>query len=234
MKRRGSRRLRLWLLAGVLLAMAPMAAGAAPLGERRVLPNGVVLLVSERHSVPIVTVSLLLQAGAFLDPADKGGTANLTASLLMQGTATRTATQIKDAIEFVGGSLSVRAGQEVTTVSLAVLSKDLDLGLDLLADVLLHPAFAPDEIERKRAQILAGIRRKHEDPGDLGAEAFDAAVFGSHPYGRPVDGDESTVPRIAREDLVAFHDTYYRPNRVILAAVGDVDSADLARRVESR
>jgi zinc protease len=225
---------RRWLLAALVLVLLPVDAWTAPLGQRQVLPNGMVLLVSERRTVPIVTVTLLLQAGAFLDPPDKGGVANLTADLLMQGTATRSATQIKEAIEFVGGSLSVGAGQELTTVSLSVLTKDLDLGLDLLTDILLRPAFAPEEIQRKRAQVLAGIRRKHEDPGDVGAEAFDAAIFGSHPYGRPAEGDESTVPRIAREDLVAFHDTYYRPNRAILAVVGDVETSDLQRRLAAR
>ncbi|MBI2455783.1 MAG: insulinase family protein, partial [candidate division NC10 bacterium] len=121
-------------------------AQAAPLGQRQVLPSGMVLLVSEKRAVPIVTATMLIQAGAILDPSDKAGLANLTAELLTQGTKTRTATQVSEAIEFVGGPLSVEAGQDVTTVTLSVLSRDLDLGLDLLADILLNPTFAPDEI----------------------------------------------------------------------------------------
>jgi len=224
------------LTAAVALAcaMAPPAAQAAALGQRQALGNGMVLLVSERRAVPIVTVSMLIQAGSILDPPDKAGLANLVAELLTQGTAGRTAPQISEAIEFVGGSLTVEAGRELTTVSLSVLSKDLDLGLDLLADILLRPAFAPAEIDRKRQEVIAGIKRDHEDPGTVSWQAFLALLYGTNPYGRPVEGTEASVPKIAREDLVRFHEAYYRPNRTILAAVGDVSLSELIRRIETR
>ncbi|MFB3819517.1 MAG: M16 family metallopeptidase, partial [Candidatus Methylomirabilales bacterium] len=108
-----------------LLLLLPVAARAGQLAQREVLPNGMVLLASERGAVPIVTVSMLIQAGAYLEPADKAGLANLTAELLTQGTRSRSATEIKEAIEFVGGSLSAGASHGVTSVSLAVLKKDL-------------------------------------------------------------------------------------------------------------
>lgn len=238
--RRFARRWALLFLTPVLVFLSPIphppspAAWAAPLGQRQVLPSGMVLLVSEKRAVPIVTATMLIQAGAILDPPDKAGLANLTAELLTQGTKTRTATQISEAIEFVGGSLSVEAGQDVTTVSLSVLSRDLDLGLDLLADILLNPTFAPDEIQRKVQEVLAGIKRKQEDPGEVSAEAFAALVFGSHPYGRPVEGIESSVPTITRDDLVKFNEAYFRPNRTIMAVVGDVSIPDLTRRMEAK
>ncbi len=219
---------------GVSHTPASSAVPAAALATRDVLPSGMVLLVSEKHAVPIVTATMLIQAGALLDPPERPGLANLTAELLTQGTTTRTASQISEAIEFVGGSLSVEAGQDVTTVALSVLSRDLDLGLDLLADILLHPTFAPDEIKRKVQEVLAGIKRKQEDPGEVSAEAFAALVFPGHPYGRPVEGTEDSVPTITREDLVRFHEAQYRPNRTILAVVGDVSPADLRRRLEAR
>ncbi|HYL81523.1 MAG TPA: pitrilysin family protein, partial [Candidatus Acidoferrum sp.] len=226
--------LRTILVSVCVLCLFSGGAWAAAIGQREVLPNGMILLVSEKHAVPIVTATLLIQAGALWDPTDKPGLANLTAELLTQGAAARSASQISEAIEFVGGSLKVDAGQDVTTISLSVLSKDLNLGLDLLADILLHPAFAPAEIQRKAQEAVAGIKHKHEDPGELAAEAFAALTFGKHPYGSPVEGTEISVPSISREDIVRFHDLYYRPNRSILAVVGDVSLQDLRQRLEGR
>ena len=222
----------LFLVAVLCLVSSP--AWAAALGQREMLPSGMALLVSEKRAVPIVTATMLIQAGAYLDPPGKAGLANLTAELLTRGTTTRTANQISEAIELVGGSLDVEAGHDVVTLSLAVLSKDLDLGLDLLADILLRPTFAPGEIQRKVQEVVAGIRRKQEDPGEVAAEAFDALVFGTHPYGRPVEGTETSVPAITREDLVRFHEASYRPDRAILAVVGDVSLPDLLRRLQAR
>ena len=178
---------------GLALSTAPASspAPAAGVGQREVLPNGMVLLVSEKHGVPIVTVSMLIQAGSILDPPDKPGVANLVAELITQGTTTRTAPQISEAIEFVGGSLSVDAGQELTTISLSVLSKDLDLGLDLLADILQNPTFAPAEIERKKQEVIAGIKRDQEDPGTVSWQAFLKLIYGTNPYGHPVEGAEA-------------------------------------------
>ena len=221
---------------GLALSTAPASspAPAAGVGQREVLPNGMVLLVSEKHGVPIATVSMLIRAGSTLDPPDKPGVANLVAELITQGTTTRTALQISEAIEFVGGSLSVDAGQELTTISLSVLSKDLDLGLNLLADILQNPTFAPAEIERKKQEVIAGIKRDQEDPGTVSWQAFLKLIYGTNPYGHPVEGAEATVPAITREDLVRFHEAQYRPNKAILAVVGDVTLPDLKRRLDAR
>jgi len=213
---------------------AAQTAWAAALGQREALPNGMVLLVAEQKAVPIVTVSLLLRAGAVLDPPDKPGVANLVAQMMTQGTKTRTAPQISEAIEFIGGSLSVDSGQELATISLSVLSKDLDLGLELLADVLLNPVFNQADLQRKINEVVAGIKRDQEDPGTVSWQAFLALVYGSHPFGRPVEGTEQSVPTITRDDLVKFHDAYFRPNQAILAVVGDVGVADLKSRLQAR
>jgi zinc protease len=214
--------------------VAPPAAPAAALGQREVLPNGMVLLASEKHGVPIVTASMLVQAGSILDPPDNPGVANLVAQLMTQGTKTRTAPQISEAIEFAGGSLSLDAGQELTTISLSVLSKDLDLGLDLLADILLNPIFAPPEVERKKQEVIAGIKRDQEDPGTVSWQAFLKLVYGTSPYGHPVEGTEASVPTIVRDDLVQFHEAHFLPNKTILAVVGDVSFAELKRRLDAR
>lgn len=234
MRTRSLRSLLATLLVAVALCHATPAAWAAVLGQRQMLPNGMVLLVSERRAVPIVTVSMLIQAGSILDPPDKPGVANLVAELLPQGTKTRTAPQISEAIEFVGGSLSVSAAHELTTISLSVLSKDLDVGLDLLADILLNPLFSPTDVQRKIQDVLAGIKRDQEDPGTVSWQAFLALIYGAHPFGHPVEGTEVSVPTITRDDLVRFHEAYYRPNKAIIAVVGDVSTGDLKRRLEAR
>ena len=204
-----------WL--GVLVGSVPTTSHAAALAYREVLPSGMILLVAEQHAVPIVTATLLLQAGAVFDPPAKPGVANLTAIMLNQGTTTRTAPQISEAIEFVGGSLSVDAGTDTTQLSFSVLSKDLDLALDLTGDLLTHPTFPPAELAKKIPEVIAGIKRNQEDPGWVSYQTFLAIVYGSHPYGRPIEGTEASVPTITRDDIVEFYQATYRPNRAILS-----------------
>jgi zinc protease len=223
------------LLLAATLALASSAAWAGALGRREVLPNGMVLVAAEQRAVPIVTVSMLIQAGSMMDPPDKPGVANLVAQLMTQGTKSRTAPQISEAIEFMGGALGVDAGQELTTISLSVLSKDLDEGLDLMADILLNPTFTPADVQRKIQEVVAGIQRDQEDPGTVSYQAFMALLYGeNNPFGRPVEGTQASVPTITREDLVRFHQAYFRPNKTILAVVGDVGAADLTRKLQAR
>lgn len=233
-RRSSGARLRSTLPALALLLATAAPALAGSLGERAILPNGMVLLVSERRAVPLVTATLYLRAGAILDPAGRPGTANLMAELLTQGAGSRTALQISEAIEFVGGSLAAEAGRELVTVSLSLLSRDLDLGLDLLADVILRPAFDPAEVARKRQEVLAWIQRKREDPGAVAWEAFRQLVYGSHPYGHPVEGTEGAVAALTREELVRFHAAYVRPDRAILAVAGDVSLEELRPKLLGR
>jgi zinc protease len=242
------RRPRGTLLAAALLALAAPAraqtpappAGAAPAGEgpvlgtRVTLPNGVVVLVAERPGVPIVAVRAAVDAGAALDPADRAGLANLTAQLLTRGTASRTALEIDRAIEFVGGSLEGVGGRDDSALALAVLRKDLDLGLDLLADALQNPSFPEAELERERADVLASLRRSEEDPETVAARALRRLAFPGHPYGWPVAGTEATVQAIARDDVVAFHRAAYRPDRTIVAVAGDVSAAEVQASVAAR
>jgi zinc protease len=207
---------------------------AAALAQREVLPSGLVLLVAERPAVPIVAATLTLQAGAVFDPPAKPGVANLTAIMLSQGTKTRTAPQISEAIEFVGGSLGVESGTDTARITFSFLSKDLDLALDLMGDLLTNPTFPQAELAKKIPEVLAGLKRSQEDPGTVSYEAFMALVYGSHPYGRPTEGTEASVPTITRDDILAFYQAYYRPNRAVLAVVGDVTMADLKQRLTAR
>lgn len=228
------RRLRLIaILAMALLALAAFALAVEPLAKRVVLPNGLTLLVSEKRALPIVTVQVLIKAGSVLEPQDKAGLANLAAELLTRGTKSRSALEISEAIEFVGGSLGSGGGVDSASASLTVLKKDLDLGLDLLADILLNPVFAEEEIRRKVNETLAAIRKKQEEPGVVAEEALEALIFGDHPYGRPLEGTEESLKRITRRDLRAFHGTYYRPERTIVAVVGDVGVEEIVAKFKA-
>ncbi|MEK7850808.1 MAG: insulinase family protein, partial [Deltaproteobacteria bacterium] len=120
---------------------------AAPLGKRIVLENGMVLLLSERHTIPSVTINMLIKAGQMAEPSDKGGLASLTAGLLTEGTKRRTASQIAEEIEFVGGGIGASGGDDSVSVNLTVLKKDMDLGLDILSDILVNPMFPKNEIK---------------------------------------------------------------------------------------
>lgn len=212
----------------LLLLVTPVRA-ADPIAHREVLPNGIVLLVAERPAVPIVAVRAYTRAGAVLDPPDRAGLAGLTGSLLTRGTAKRSGPELDSAIEFVGGSLEAGAGRDGSSVSLSVLRRDLALGLDLMAEVLLSPTFPEPEFKRKVAQTQAAIKRSEEDPGTVAGRALARLVFPSHPYGRPAEGTVESVGRITRDDVVRFHRENVRPDTTIIAVVGAI-TVDEARR----
>lgn len=227
------RRASLLLLVVVLASVVPPVT-AAPIAHREVMANGLVLLVAERPAVPIVAVRLFTAAGAIFDPTDRGGLAHLTGAVLTRGTAKHSGPAIDTAIESVGGSLEADTGREGLTASVAVLKRDLSLGLDLLSEVVLTPAFPDAEVIRKRAQIQAAIRRSEEDPGTVATRALARLVFPNHPYGRPVEGTVDSVAKLTRDDVVAFYRQHARPDTSIVAVVGAVTLDEARREVAAR
>lgn len=223
-----AKRLAFILIWCLTVSIVP-AHAAEPIGKRIVLDNGMVLLLSEKHSLPMVTVSMLIKAGAVNDPPQKAGLAALTAGLLDEGTKTRTSTQISDAIEFVGGSLSSGGGDDSASAGLTILKKDLNLGLELLSDIVMNPSFPDAEVKRKIRETLASIKKSEEDPGTVAGKAFAKELFGEHPYGRPSVGTEETVSRITRDDILEFYSRYYAPNNTIVSVVGDVTEAEIRK-----
>ena len=216
-------------LAVLFLLLPAPAAMAAPAAHREVLPNGIVLLVAERPAIPIVAVRVYMRAGAVDEPPERVGLANLTGALLARGTAKHTGPQIDSAIEFVGGRLDAGAGRDGMVAWLSVLKKDLPLGLDLLGEVVLSPAFPEAELKRKAAEIQAGLQRMEESPGAVASRELAKLVFPGHPYGVPVEGTRESVGALTRDDVVRFYDRYARPDTTIIAVVGAV-TVDEARR----
>lgn len=205
---------------------------AAPLGKKITLKNGMVLLLSERHTIPSVTINMIIKAGQVEEPSEKGGLASLTAELLTEGTKKRTSSQIAEEIEFVGGGIGASGGDDFASVNLTVLKKDLELGLDILSDVLMNPTFPEDEIKRKVKETKAAIEKQKDEPSVVAGKEFARLLFGEHPYGRPSEGTPESLDNIKREDLVRFHETYYVPNNAIMSVVGDVTEEEIVSRLE--
>jgi len=197
------------------------------IAQRTVLPNGMLLLHSEKKALPMVKIVVAIKAGSIAEPAEKAGLANLTADLLNEGTERRSAKKISEEIEFVGGSLNTAGGAEYITANLSVLKKDIGTGLDLLSDILLHPTFPEEEIARRKAIIRNSILQMKEDPGDVASKAFLKAVFGNNPYGRPVEGTVESIESISRQDIMEFYRTSYAPNNSLMAVVGDISKDEL-------
>ena len=190
--------------------------------EIRTLPNGLQVVVVQHHEQPVLTLRMLIRSGAASDPSQKQGVAVLTAALLDQGTATRSAEQIADTIDSIGGGLGTGAGTDLSYANVLVMKDSLSLGFELLNDVVRNPAFKSDELERQRQQAISGLRVSYEDPDYVAGLVFDRLVYGFHPYGLPNNGTPESLQSITVDDLRTFHKAHYAPNNAILAVVGDV------------
>jgi zinc protease len=209
----------------VILAATAAAQDSAPsqvLGVRQELPNGLVWLFSEQHSLPLVSVKILIKGGVLRDPPEKAGLANLTALLLTQGTKKRSATQIAQDVDFLGARLGAAGSDDYTSVSLTVLKNNLGPALDLLKDILFNPAFSREEMKRKISQLKASFQTDEDEPGIVASRAFHRRLFGNNPYAHPPKGTPESLTAIDSKDLVAFHDKFYRPNNAIMTVVGDL------------
>ena len=200
------------------------------------LPNGLHLMVLEDHRLPQVTFTLIIPgAGGYFDPTDKIGLASYTASLMREGTKTRTSPQISEALETMAASLAVTSGLSGPTASVSgsALTENFDKLMDLTADVLLNPLFDPAEWDRFKTRTKAGLIQQRTNPGFLATEMFNRAVFGSHPAGR-VSPTAANLDAISPEALVEFHRAHYVPDHAALAFAGDISLADARRLVDAK
>lgn len=220
------------LIVALSASLASSAEVKLPPYREQVLNNGLDVIVIENHELPVVQMQMVIKSGSAYDPQGKAGLANLTADLLRQGTKSRTATQIAEGIDFVGGSLGGSANRDATIVSSAVLVKHFDVAMELLADVILNPAFADDEIQRQKNLTLSGIKQAKDNLGRVAGLGFDRMLFDNHPYGAPAVGTEVTVPAITTGDIRQFYGTYYRPDNAIFVIAGDIKPDQMMSAVE--
>jgi zinc protease len=195
------------------------------------LPNGITVLSRANFNSPSIVLSGYLSAGSLFDPDEKLGLSNFTAMALMRGTARRDFQEIYDALESVGANLGFSGGTHSTGFSGRSLVEDLSLLLELLAESLRQPTFPTDQIERLRAQLLTGLAIRAQDTAEMASLTFDQLVYQGHPYSRPEDGFPETVQAISRDDLVAFHQLFYGPHGLVIAAVGAVEPTQLIDQI---
>jgi zinc protease len=200
--------------------------------ELQTFPNGLQVVAVLHHEQPVVSMRLLVRAGSASDPKDKLGTARLAASLLDQGTEAadgtpaRSAEELADAIDFIGGAMGAGAGTDLTHMNMVVMKDSFEIGMRMLSDMARHPAFSQPEIDRQRQQMLSSLQVSVQDPEYVANAVFDRLVYGFHPYGAPDSGTADTIGALARRDLLAFHSKYFAPNNAILAIVGDLTAEE--------
>lgn len=203
-------------------APLPMGEVQFPDFEERTLANGARLLVVPQHEVPLVTVNLVMPGGAVADPEGAEGVASFVAQLLTRGTETRSKQELAEAVDFLGANLSASASDDWTTVSLGIVSPALEVGLELMADAVLHPAFPDDEVELLRTQTLSALQFQLGQAGALASRAFTRHVYGTHAYGRLTTPESVTA--IDRNALAAYHETWFRPGDALFVVAGDVEA----------
>ncbi len=201
-----------------------------PITEKT-LDNGLLVVVVENHELPVVYMKMVIVAGSLYDKKELGGLASFTADMIRKGTNTRTAVELAESIDFVGGSLNSSADRDAIYVNTTVLVKHFDVALDLLSDIILNPVFDGTEIERKRKKTLSEIIQSKENPSRVCANAFDEMLFRAHPYGHPVIGTRESVSAITGDDIVDFYEAYFRPNNSILVIAGDIEPNDAVARI---
>lgn len=188
-----------------------------PTVKEKKLPNGLTVTTVERKNVPLVTIQLVIGTGANIEDSSKAGLAKMTATLLTKGTKTRSAKQIAEQIEFLGGSINSGAGWNGSEVSITVSSDKLDQALAILADVVLNPTFKEVEIELLKGQMLDELTYNLQDPGFLAGYVGSKYSFGEHPIGGTVE----SINKITREDIVEFHKENYLSISAVLIFTGD-------------
>jgi zinc protease len=200
--------------------------------QKIILPNGLTVVVSAKDKLPVATISVRFKVGSAHDPEDKAGLADMTARLLDKGTTTRTATAIAEELDFLGARLDASAGGTSSTVSLSLLAKDIDRGLDLFRDILQHAHFEMAEVERERTRMLSQIQQRRVNPRQVVSEVFREVLYGGHPLHRPVSGYTATVSLITRDDVLAFYQRFYVPNNAIVVMVGDFSEERMVEMLE--
>jgi predicted Zn-dependent peptidase len=198
----------------------------------RQLPNGLKLMVVERHKLPLANFLLVVPTGATANPAGKAGVADLAAQMLTEGTATRTALQIADQIQYLGIGLNTGSGWDATTVSLNTPTAQLDSALALFADVALHPSFPESEWTRIKQDRLTSLLQLKDRGPAIANRAYQSILYGAdNPYGRPAAGTTESVTGMTAGDARAFYGAHFIPNNATIIAVGDVTPAQVEEKI---
>ena len=203
-----------------------------PAWTRTALANGAELVVSEKHDLPLVSFSITFMGGADqFEKADKRGVASLTAAMLSEGTKTRDGEALSNALQLLGGNVSTSVAGESGSMGFVSTAGKFPQTLDILADMMLNSTFPDDALARLKAQRQVALTQARAQPGTIAARVFPRVLYGAnHPYGQTMT--EDTLKAITRDDVTAFHQTYFRPGRALISVVGDVQTASVKVVVE--
>jgi zinc protease len=213
----------------------PLRVANLPVPEIFKLSNGLTVMYNYRPNLPVVSANLVFMTGSSANPVNKPGLASFTANMLQQGTATRNATQIADEAALLGTALSTGSSMDGSNVGVSSLTKNFSGALDLMSDVVLHPTFPAEEIERRRASRLAAFADDRSDPNVLVVRTGVSALFGpKSPFGYDNNGNEASIKAMTRDDLVNFWKANYVPNNAALVVAGDIPVDQLKSLAESK
>lgn len=200
--------------------------------HRDTLSNGLVILTCEAHKIPLVEIKVAIRAGSVFDPKGKDGLANLLNQLLLRGTERYPDDMIVEMVESVGGVISPFTDEDYAGLRLRVLSKDLPMAVELIADCLKNPLLDTLELKKIKRQTISGLRADMDDPSYLGMVNFRKTLFKKHPLNHLSEGFDTTISYITTDDVVQFYKDYYLPNNTFLVFVGDFIRDSLLKIVE--
>jgi len=193
------------------------------------LPNGAVLLVKENHAVPLVSCQAVFLGGLLTETPDTAGISNFVAAMLTKGTASRTAEQIAEEIESLAGSVSGFSGRNSFGLTSQVVSWNFPAAFEIFSDILLHPEFPSEYVEKTRKDVLAAIKNSEDNLSHLAFQLFWKSLYPCHPYGLDRLGTADTIAKLRREDLSAYYGKEVVASNLVLAIVGDVDAGDVKK-----
>jgi zinc protease len=206
----------------------PVPKFTLPVAKQVKLPNGLTVLLVERHNLPIVAATLFTMSGSELNPVSKPGLSSFTAGMLREGTTSRSAIRFAEDTDQIGASLDSEVGYSSAYLTLSALTWNADPGFDLLADATLHPAFDAREIERLRSRRITAVLQENDDPGTVAFRTVDRILYPNSPYGFSILGTEASNKSITRDDMLAFWKQGYVPSNAVLAVSGDVNESQLS------
>ena len=210
-------------------------AAPLPAPERSTLSNGLKVVLSRRTSIPVVRLSTIIDGGFAADDPQKPGVASMTMQMLTEGTTARSSLQIADELAALGLDIFATSDLDVVRVSMSALKDQLDPALTIYTDVIRNPSFPQSDLERVRRITLANIKQEKVQPFTMGLRVLPLLLYGpSHAYGQPLTGSgtEASVTSMSRSDLVAFHNSWFKPNHATVVAVGDITMPELTAKLE--
>jgi zinc protease len=207
---------------------------ALPKIEKQKLSSGLEVWLVRQPELPIVSMNMVFNSGGTVDPIGKSGLASLTASLLDDGTSSRSAIDVANQLQSIGATLGTGSGWDSSSVSLQTLTKNLDQALDIYSDVIVNPAFPEKELENVRNRLLVGLRQRRDNPNAIASVVYNNLLYGkNHPYGNQLGGNDTSIKSFSQDDLRKFYETYYRPNNAVLIVVGDAEMKTLKPKLET-